>query len=130
MPLFNLDEDLHGWHLSVSGNVNPWLSVVGDFSGHGGRFDEPGFIIGPKRENVRQHIYSFLAGPRLNIRRNGRLNPFAHIVFGISQVQSKAIGLRFGVCKLITYKRACLLMSLLGARFGFQDETTCVYQAG
>jgi opacity protein-like surface antigen len=66
--------DFHGWGASVTGNVNRWLGVTADFSGHYSD-GEPGVV----RE--RQRAHSFLFGPRLSLRRK-RTNAFAYALFG------------------------------------------------
>ncbi|HVF44689.1 MAG TPA: outer membrane beta-barrel protein [Pyrinomonadaceae bacterium] len=66
--------DFHGWGASVNANVNRWLGLTADFSGHysGG---EPG----PVRE--RQRAQSYLFGPRVSLRRK-RTTAFAYALFG------------------------------------------------
>lgn len=51
-------------------NVYDWLGVVGDF---GGYYTSNGFRAG---------ILSYLFGPRINLRRHGKVTPFAHVLFG------------------------------------------------
>jgi opacity protein-like surface antigen len=51
-------------------NVNTWLGVVGDF---GGYYTGDGFHGG---------ILSYVFGPRINLRRLGRMTPFAQVLFG------------------------------------------------
>jgi opacity protein-like surface antigen len=67
--------DFHGWNASVTGNVNRWLGLTADFSGHysdGG----PADVV---RE--RQRAHSILVGPRFSLRRK-RATPFAYALFG------------------------------------------------
>jgi opacity protein-like surface antigen len=52
-------------------NVNRWLGVVGDFGGYytGGGFGGAG-------------VFSYLFGPRVNLRGHGRITPFVQALFG------------------------------------------------
>jgi opacity protein-like surface antigen len=51
-------------------NVNNWLGVAGDL---GGYYTSNGFHAG---------IISYQFGPRVNLRRYGRVTPFAQVLFG------------------------------------------------
>jgi opacity protein-like surface antigen len=51
-------------------NVNNWLGVAGDL---GGYYTSNGFHAG---------IISYMFGPRVNLRRHGRVTPFAEVLFG------------------------------------------------
>jgi hypothetical protein len=51
-------------------NANHWLGIVGDL---GGYYTSNGFHAG---------IFSYLFGPRINLRGHGRLTPFAQVLFG------------------------------------------------
>jgi len=63
--------NLHGWNASIAGNVNKWLGVAADFSGHyGSPFD------------VDVQNYLFLIGPRVSFRQNATVTPFVHALFG------------------------------------------------
>lgn len=63
--------NLNGWNAAVTGNVNSWFGVTADFSGH---YGSPG--------GTDQNRHSFLFGPKLTYHDNGRVNPFAHALFG------------------------------------------------
>jgi opacity protein-like surface antigen len=63
--------NLHGWTLSVEGNLNRALAVVADFDGTYGDTESD--------EDISSH--SFLFGPKFTARR-GRWAPFAHVLFG------------------------------------------------
>lgn len=55
-----------GWNAAVTGNVNHWFGVTGDFSGvykNGG------------------HLYTYMFGPVFSARSE-RVTPFAHALFG------------------------------------------------
>ena len=61
----------NGWNFSVAGNVNKWFGLVGDFSGHyGSLFD------------INGSVHSFGFGPRFSSRKNERVTPFFHTLFG------------------------------------------------
>lgn len=77
--------NLNGWNASVAGNLNNWFGVVGDFSGHYGTPDISGLAV-----EVRQHSYTF--GPRFSYRQTDRVTPFAHALFGASNVRLRAPG--------------------------------------
>ncbi|MGB7925006.1 MAG: porin family protein [Pyrinomonadaceae bacterium] len=74
--------NFHGWNVSVAGNVNKWFGVVADVSGHRGGFD--GFGV-----SERQRFNSFLVGPRFSLRKNKRVTPFVHALFGPTHVSVK-----------------------------------------
>lgn len=93
---------LNGWNASVAGNFNRYFGLVGDFSGHYGSQDlrldftppgSPGSITA--RANSDSSIHSLLFGPRLSYRRNEKLTPFMHSLFGLSHLRTKAT-LRLG----------------------------------
>jgi hypothetical protein len=67
--------NFHGWNTSVSVNVNRWLGVVADFSGHYGT-ETDGIV----RE--KQSAHSFLFGPRFALRKSKRVTPFAYALVG------------------------------------------------
>lgn len=67
---------LHGWNTSLAGNVNGWLGAVADFSGS---YGSPG--------GVQRKVHSFLFGPRLAYRGNGRATPFVHALFGATRAR-------------------------------------------
>jgi len=63
--------NLNGWNASVTGNVNAWLGVTADFSGHYG-----------SPQTVKTSRHAFLFGPRLTYRGHDKISPFAHVLFG------------------------------------------------
>lgn len=77
---------LNGWNASVTGKVNRWLGLVGDFGGHYGHVTTkteivhlpPSIIVDVR--GVRTH--SFLFGPRIALRQNEKFTPFVHILLG------------------------------------------------
>lgn len=67
---------------SITGNVNDWFGLVADVGGQYTRLEDQGFT-----EKIRTR--SFLFGPRFSLRRNNRVVPFAHALFGVSQVETE-----------------------------------------
>jgi hypothetical protein len=65
--------NLHGWTISVEGNLNRWLAAVADFDGTYGSEND---------ERISSH--SFLFGPKFTARRE-RWAPFAHALFGVAR---------------------------------------------
>jgi len=61
---------MHGGDASVAVNANRWLGFVGDFAAH---HAHPGV-------DLTSETYMF--GPRISIRKWGRLTPFAQVLVG------------------------------------------------
>jgi len=61
----------NGWNASVTGNVNKWFGVTGDFSG--AYKSELG-------ASLKVHTYAF--GPTISVNHEGTVNPFVHVLFG------------------------------------------------
>ncbi len=80
--------NFYGWDASVAGNLNRWFGLVGDFSGHYAKAG-PGFL-GPSAPRVNAH--TFLFGPRFSYRSDGRLTPFAHVLFGAAHGSAGVFG--------------------------------------
>lgn len=74
--------NFHGWNTSVTGNVNKWFGLVGDFSGHYGSELE-GVI------KINKDAHSFLFGPRFS-RRGKKFTPFAYALFGATRFHESA----------------------------------------
>jgi hypothetical protein len=55
-----------GWNAAITGNVNRWFGVTGDFSG-------------AYKNGV--HLHSYMVGPVFSARTE-RLTPFVHALFG------------------------------------------------
>jgi Outer membrane protein beta-barrel domain len=67
-----------GWNGSVAGNINRWLSVEGDLSGHYEALDTPGTVI---QGNISFLSYRF--GPKFSFRsEDSPVTPFAHFLVG------------------------------------------------
>jgi hypothetical protein len=72
----NIDRiNTHGWNASVTANVNSWLGVVADASGHYGSIS----IF-----KAAHHTHTFLFGPQITYRKSEKIIPFAHTLFGVS----------------------------------------------
>ena len=65
-----------GWDTALQFNMNRWLGIKGDISGHYG----PPVSGGPSGSS-----HSFLFGPQIT-RRGEHARPFAHALFGINRV--------------------------------------------
>jgi opacity protein-like surface antigen len=65
--------NLHGWNASVNGNINHWLGIKGDFSG-----------LYKTENGLRLTLHTFTVGPQLSYRKNRRMVPFAHALFGVA----------------------------------------------
>jgi opacity protein-like surface antigen len=77
----NDDRDLNGYN--VSGNVTVlgnWLGIKADFSGH---FGDSMIVLTP-RTDLRKDL--FLFGPQFTLRKNERVQPFAHVLIGAARV--------------------------------------------
>ncbi len=72
--------NFRGWNASVAGNLNDWFGIVGDFSGH---YFPPGDV----------HIYTYTFGPQLSYRKNTKLVPFAHALFGGARAGGGGFGI-------------------------------------
>ena len=63
--------NFNGWNTSVNGNFNDWFGLKADFSGHYGS---------------GVHLYSYTFGPQFSHRKNEKVVPFAHMLFGGANV--------------------------------------------
>lgn len=71
VPDAGVEQILHGWNTSVNGNINNWLGIKGDFSGH---YATRGGL------KVKLHILTF--GPQFSYRKKEKVVPFFHALFG------------------------------------------------
>jgi hypothetical protein len=69
-----------GGNVSVAGNINNWLGIVGDIGGY--RSSPLG---------VGLNTYTYLAGPRFSLRRD-RVTPFVQVLFGGAHLTAGALG--------------------------------------
>jgi opacity protein-like surface antigen len=71
-----------GWHASLDGTANSWLSAVFDFSGY---YSSPKVNVGLSTPiPINSSDYLYLAGPRFTYRKWQRLTPFAEALLGAS----------------------------------------------
>lgn len=79
------DVNANGWNASLTGNVNNWFGVAGDFSG-------AYKTIG----GVSAKIYSYTGGPVISLNHEGTVNPFVHALFGGAHLSASVPGLGSG----------------------------------
>ena len=77
--------NLNGWEGSVEGKIFPFVSLVGDFSGHYGNEQSNQFMVAGGEEEVsripRENCTACMVGPRVSVSVRG-LRPFAHVLVG------------------------------------------------
>lgn len=76
--------NLHGWNASIAGNMNNWLGLVADFSGHYGS-ESLSFVLGPVdffQTRADDSTHAFLFGPRVSYRKHNKVTPFVHTLIG------------------------------------------------
>jgi hypothetical protein len=61
----------NGWNIAVTGNLNNWFGVTGDFSGAYATVDGV---------SLKNTTYTF--GPVVSLRENKGFTPFAHVLVG------------------------------------------------
>ncbi|MBZ5567639.1 MAG: hypothetical protein LAN64_07275 [Acidobacteriia bacterium] len=66
--------NFNGWNAAVTGNVNHWLGVTGDFSGA---------YKSTLGDSLKQHTFMF--GPTVSSHSSDRFTPFAHALFGVAR---------------------------------------------
>jgi hypothetical protein len=77
-----------GWHASLDGTANNWVSAVFDFSGY---YSSPKINVGlPAPLPINSSEYLYLFGPRFTYRKWQRLTPFAESLFGVSDFRFTA----------------------------------------
>jgi hypothetical protein len=84
--------NLYGWDASITDNLNRWLGLVGEFSGHYGSANSvtavigfPGLTTTSITVNNHSNVYTFLFGPRFSYRRDKRFTPYAHVLPGFAR---------------------------------------------
>ena len=81
--------EFEGWEASVSGNLNRWLALKADFSGHYAEEDFTPILFSPTttlppetiRQTFHQSIHYFLGGPEISYRRP-KWKVFVHALVG------------------------------------------------
>jgi opacity protein-like surface antigen len=74
-----LDRDANGFSASFTQNINSFLGITAEFSGH---FTD---AVGVNGQLLDRDAYFVTAGPRLAIRRFERFTPFLHIMAGMAR---------------------------------------------
>jgi opacity protein-like surface antigen len=82
----NLQENLNGWNVSVTENLNKWFGGTFDASGH---YKTP-VLSGSSN---REQMHTFMYGPRISLH-TAHIVPFGHALFGaaISSVKVQPTG--------------------------------------
>ena len=77
---------LNGFEASVTGHFgkNKSFCVTGDVSGHY-KNETQTFLATPTKLKIAD--YNLLAGPQYKFRRNGRVEPFVHALFGVTLIR-------------------------------------------
>jgi opacity protein-like surface antigen len=79
--------NLNGWHASVAANMNNWFGVAMELSGQYGTQTLSVTNSLGQITQVKAHadFHSLGFGPRFTYRKNERLSPFAHVLFGLAR---------------------------------------------
>lgn len=90
----NFNIGLNGWTASANYNLNRWLGLEGDVSGHyGSESLGPAVMFIPSiPNNITSHMHNFDFGPSVTYRTN-KFNAFGHVLFGASQTNVSAAGM-------------------------------------
>ncbi len=87
--------NMHGWNSTFVQNINQWVGIIADVSGHYGTPSSP--LLDTQRN------HTFLFGPQFSMRSHPRIIPFVHGMFGFSHVNvglagvfASDIGLAYG----------------------------------
>ena len=78
---------LNGWNAQLEGRVIPHLSAVVEASGNLGSENASSSFVGLLNKIDYSRV-NFYAGPRVSMRI-GRFRPFAHVMLGISHLDTK-----------------------------------------
>jgi opacity protein-like surface antigen len=78
--------NLNGWHASFAANMNEWLGVAVELSGqYGTQTFTTTTSSGDISVVTDANFHSLGFGPRFTYRRNERIVPFAHVLFGLAR---------------------------------------------
>jgi opacity protein-like surface antigen len=85
--------DLHGFNASFAGNFTRHVGIVSEFS-HYTRSETLNFLGAPIPQGVdaKFRVLTLLFGPRVTLHR-GRVEPFAHALFGGAYARAEASAL-------------------------------------
>ena len=64
-------DNFNGWNASAAGNANDWFGIKADFSGY-------------YKSGLKAHTFMF--GPQFSFRKEERVTPFVHTLFGGTHV--------------------------------------------
>jgi opacity protein-like surface antigen len=95
----------NGFDVSVTRNLNSWLGVKGSFSSHFKSINVDGLesrsysgMTEPDTTrwtgNMDYRRYTAVFGPEFSYRKNSRVRPFAHALFGFSKMTADNINIR------------------------------------
>jgi Outer membrane protein beta-barrel domain len=73
--------NFNGWNASLTGNVNNWFGVTGDFSG-----------AYKTESGVSVKVYTYTFGPTVSLNHEGKVNPFVHALFGGAHLSASLEG--------------------------------------
>lgn len=68
-----------GWDASLTGNINKHFGVTGDFSGS---YKSETVTTESGSASASLHLYTYTGGPVVAYDFGGKINPFAHVLFG------------------------------------------------
>jgi len=89
--LWERNQTAAGWNASMSANVNRWLGMVADFSGH--YLPEEVFGSASNSGRSRPSHYRFLVGPQLSWRTSKRLTAGMHALVGLTHTRIDTSGI-------------------------------------
>ena len=108
--------NFNGWDASVTGNVNKWFGVTGDFSGS------------YKSENgASLDIYTYGGGPVISMSHEGTVNPFVHVLFGGAHITASATGIGSAGSNGYTIMAGGGADIKLSPRFAWRGQADWVY---
>ena len=82
--------NLNGWHASFTTNMNNWFGIAMELSGQYGTQTLSVTSAGRTSQvKADANFHSLGFGPRFTYRKNDRLTPFVHVLFGIARADWK-----------------------------------------
>ncbi|HJR09245.1 MAG TPA: outer membrane beta-barrel protein [Pyrinomonadaceae bacterium] len=88
--------NLHGFDTQVTGHLNKYFGVKGDFSAHFGSEGENTNIVCVQAPcptfKVKNRLYQFLGGPEVRARNSSKVTPFAHVLVGAAHLRNSISG--------------------------------------
>ncbi len=81
-----VEENGHGWLVSLAGNFNQWVGIAGEVGGNYKSFE----LLGTDVLNLSVH--SFLGGPRFSARPTPHVTPFGQVLLGPVRVSMNLLG--------------------------------------